>query len=264
MKRIVFVAIMTLAFTTSAALAEIDLPIGLLDSTTVPLLTVLSPNGGEEWKVGETYPIRIRLAQPAGTLGIALYWDDDKWQHTLSFEDFTLKDNVYTWNTTPYLKGVGIYKLVASNSLYEEWEAWWTIPSDYKGKNFKIVAWYISGIHDESDTPFEITGGVFTEIVEEAMNAVPKFALSQNYPNPFNPSTTISYDLPKESFVRLEVYNALGQTIKPLVNESQGAGQYSVVWDGKDDGGREVSAGMYFYHVVADEHQATKKMLLVR
>jgi hypothetical protein len=90
------------------------------------------------------------------------------------------------------------------------------------------------------------------------------FAIHQNYPNPFNPTTTISYDLPKRSQVTLGIYDLLGKQIKTLVNQSQDAGNRIAVWDGTDDLGRPVSAGVYLYQIQAGEFTQTRKMLLLK
>ena len=90
------------------------------------------------------------------------------------------------------------------------------------------------------------------------------FALHGNYPNPFNPTTTISYDLPKWSQVTLGIYDLLGKQIKTLVNQSQDAGNKIAMWDGTDDLGRQVSAGVYLYQIKAGEFTQTRKMLLLK
>ena len=91
-----------------------------------------------------------------------------------------------------------------------------------------------------------------------------EFSLYQNYPNPFNPTTTITYDLPKRSQVTLGIYDLLGKQIKTLVNQSQDAGNRIAVWDGTDDLGRQVSAGVYLYRIQAGEFSQTRKMLLLK
>jgi len=90
------------------------------------------------------------------------------------------------------------------------------------------------------------------------------FALHANYPNPFNPSTTISYDLPERAQVTLDIYDILGKQIKTLVNQSQDAGNNIAVWDGTDEFGRPVSAGVYLYRIKAGEFIQTRKMLLLK
>ena len=84
-------------------------------------------------------------------------------------------------------------------------------------------------------------------------------ALSQNYPNPFNPTTMIRYSLPQRSAVTLVVVNTLGQHIATIVNESQGAGNYEVQFDGTG-----LASGVYFYRLRAGDAVLTKKLLLVR
>ena len=90
------------------------------------------------------------------------------------------------------------------------------------------------------------------------------FVMHQNYPNPFNPTTTISYDLPEQAQVTLGIYDLLGKKIKTLVNQSQNAGNKTAVWDGTDDLGRQVSAGVYLYRIQAGEFTHTRKMLLLK
>ncbi len=77
------------------------------------------------------------------------------------------------------------------------------------------------------------------------------FALYQNYPNPFNPSTTIRYDLPKDSRVTLRIYDALGGEVKTVKDEVEGAGYRSAVWGSVNGEGRSVASGVYFYRIEA-------------
>ena len=89
---------------------------------------------------------------------------------------------------------------------------------------------------------------------------VPKvFALRQNYPNPFNPMTNIEFDLPKSEFVRLIVFNTLGQEVKTLVNETKQAGSYRVDFDASN-----LPSGAYFYRIIAGDFVQTNKMILVK
>jgi len=86
-----------------------------------------------------------------------------------------------------------------------------------------------------------------------------EFELSQNYPNPFNPMTTINYALPKESHVRLIVYNLLGEEVARLVNEQQTAGYKQISWDAST-----AASGIYFYRLQAGEFVLTRKMVLLK
>ncbi len=84
-----------------------------------------------------------------------------------------------------------------------------------------------------------------------------------NHPNPFNPSTTISFNLAQESPVTIEVFNILGQKVKTLMNDMGIPGTNSVVWNGTDDSGKNISSGIYLYRLKTDRQTATKKMLLL-
>ena len=91
-----------------------------------------------------------------------------------------------------------------------------------------------------------------------------QFALYQNYPNPFNPQTTISYDLPEDVHVSVVIYDMIGQVVRDLVESSQEAGEYQITWNATDNAGESVASGLYFAKVIAGDHTATRKMLLLR
>ncbi|MCG3120909.1 MAG: hypothetical protein ALAOOOJD_03804 [bacterium] len=90
------------------------------------------------------------------------------------------------------------------------------------------------------------------------------FALDQNYPNPFNPETRITYSLPKNAHVKIEIFNALGQKVRTLVEVDKAAGSYEILWDGRNDLGQTVGSGIYFYQLRTPEAKLTRRMLLVR
>ncbi|HXG01139.1 MAG TPA: T9SS type A sorting domain-containing protein [Bacteroidota bacterium] len=105
----------------------------------------------------------------------------------------------------------------------------------------------------------------FAEAHSGGIPLVPlSYSLDQNYPNPFNPSTTIRYQLKKRSWVRLEVFNILGQRVRTLVNAEQLTGVRTVEWNGTNDSGVPVASGMYVYRLQAGEFIATRKALLLR
>jgi hypothetical protein len=90
------------------------------------------------------------------------------------------------------------------------------------------------------------------------------YGLDQNYPNPFNASTSISFTLPEPAAVKLEIFNISGQVIMTLKDGIFEAGNYSVIWDGKDKDGNDVAGGIYFYRLKTDTFTETKKMLLLK
>jgi hypothetical protein len=118
------------------------------------------------------------------------------------------------------------------------------------------------------------TGCSIIDAVKEPKSvAVPeRFMLHQNYPNPFNPSTTITFDVLKSSYVELSVYNVLGQKITTLVSKNMNPGtEYAATWDGLNSFGSAVGSGIYFVRMVAHpndgntlEYTASQKLLLLK
>ena len=85
------------------------------------------------------------------------------------------------------------------------------------------------------------------------------FHLFQNYPNPFNPSTTIKYDLPKEGFVSLKIFNILGKKVRTLVSENESAGTYNISFNASD-----LPSGIYFDRLSSGNFAQVKKLLLLK
>ncbi len=86
-----------------------------------------------------------------------------------------------------------------------------------------------------------------------------QYSLSQNFPNPFNPTTTIKFDIAKNTFVNIKIFDILGREIYSLVNEELNAGSYTVDWDATG-----FSGGIYFYRISAGNYTETKKMILAK
>jgi len=86
----------------------------------------------------------------------------------------------------------------------------------------------------------------------------------RNYPNPFNPSTTIRYAVPSASHVTVSVYDTWGRSVRTLAEGYHEEGEYSVVWDGRDQRGEQVSSGVYLCRVVGPQVSSTIRMTLVR
>ena len=123
---------------------------------------------------------------------------------------------------------------------------------------YKVSAIDIAGNESPYTAVSVLTG------VENSGGVPTEFALSQNYPNPFNPSTEIMFAIPKQSNVKVVVYNLRGEEIATLVNQTMSAGNYRAVWNGRTDDGRSVASGVYFYHLQADGFTATTKMTLLK
>jgi hypothetical protein len=90
------------------------------------------------------------------------------------------------------------------------------------------------------------------------------FSLKQNRPNPFDATTVIGFDVPEKRHVSLTVFDARGRTVKVLTDEAYGPGRHSTVWDGTDESGNVVAAGVYFVRMGAGDFRAMKKVMLLR
>jgi len=103
------------------------------------------------------------------------------------------------------------------------------------------------------------TTGTHVDVEEESIVLPSKYELMANYPNPFNPTTNIQFALPANSNVKLTVVNALGQVVAELVNGELSAGIHDVSWNATN-----MTSGIYFYTIQADNFVQTRKMLLIK
>ncbi len=90
------------------------------------------------------------------------------------------------------------------------------------------------------------------------------YRLEKNYPNPFNPSTTIKYSLGAAGFTEVTVYNIQGQIVNRLVNEQQTAGDYSVVWNGRNSNGQQVTSGVYILNLRSGDFVKSQRMTFLK
>ncbi len=128
------------------------------------------------------------------------------------------------------------------------------------GDSVKYSKWY------EGSTFYPFTWTDITNLKNDVIQP-PTYLINQNYPNPFNPSTTINYQIPSEKFVRLKVYDVLGNEVATLVNEEKHAGNYEVKFDAS-----KLASGIYFYQLRASDPSTgsgqgfveTKKMILIK
>jgi Secretion system C-terminal sorting domain len=128
------------------------------------------------------------------------------------------------------------------------------------------IAWdYILDFHDSFGREYDFFGreiNVFYSTITEVGKKdeiISEHLLMQNYPNPFNPITTISYSIPRSNFVKLSVYNLLGEEISNLVKEAQKVGSYKVNFNAS-----ALTSGVYFYTLQTDDFVETKKLILIK
>ena len=103
-----------------------------------------------------------------------------------------------------------------------------------------------------------------TAIVETQTVLPEHFSLGQNAPNPFNSSTIIPYEIATGAAAELAIYNVAGQRVRTFVLGYQSPGEYRIVWDGRDDTGRELGSGVYLYALKTGAEAAWRKAILVK
>jgi hypothetical protein len=139
--------------------------------------------------------------------------------------------------------------------------------SDYAKYPFRIRFLFVSDEYSFHWMPLDgwYIDNVKISILESANSAdtyvqLPTaFSLAQNYPNPFNPSTTIKFELPKSSVVRLSVYDMLGREVSVLVNETRDAGVHEVRFDASG-----LSSGVCLYRLQAEDFVQSRKLIILR
>ena len=151
---------------------------------------------------------------------------------------------------------IGIFGIVTTTSL--------TTYSWFNGTNkFPLFQITNSAITTLAGTTYgkmvTITNSQPVGISQISTEVPSEYMLNQNYPNPFNPSTKISFEIPKEGFVNLTIFDNLGREVKNLVNEKLNAGAYETNFDASG-----LTSGIYFYRISAGNFVSVKKMTLIK
>jgi hypothetical protein len=151
------------------------------------------------------------------------------------------------------------HKLADSNGKLPSQYAASSSDSHPNANATKLVApQFVTEIFDAA-IAYESTG-----IQQRESQTPSSFILHQNFPNPFNPETYISYQIPKESYVTLRIFNLVGKEVKILVNETKQPGYYTIQWDGRDNNGNGVVSEIYLYQLQAGSFACMKKMALMK
>ncbi len=209
---------------------------GTWPDTAPPIVTTLSPDGGEEYSTGENVTISWTADDNAGVTSIDILLSIDggmTWDETIV--EGTVNAGAYTW--------------VASDGASSECR-------------IRVIARDAAGLaaYDDSDADFSkgsATGGPDSPDIRD-------YYLAQNVPNPFNPVTTVRFGLPVSSSVSLRIYDAAGRLVRVLIEDHLEAGHHETVWDGLDRVGRPVASGVYFCRLATNAFAEEKKMILLR
>ena len=204
---------------------------------------IYTENGGQSWQIIFTDSLPIS----------DLFFLDNNY-------GWIIISNVY-WTQNQYISDFHPTYLFYTSNGGQNWEEYFTIPSPsinaitftdmntgwVVGSNGAILKTNSGGITAIEDKPEQIT------ISPE------NFQLSQNYPNPFNPTTTIEFSIPKTEFVKLKIYNLLGQEVAALVSDKLPPGNYKYTWDAS-----AFASGIYYYKIEAEKYTKTRKLILLK
>lgn len=173
------------------------------------------------------------------------------------------------WNHSPqldYLTNYAVYrgssdfgpftKVATLSASATNWVDWEYVSGKMTTVYYKMVA--VNGNRESEFTP------TLSMKVNPAKEGNPEsskleFALLQNYPNPFNPSTTITFSIPNQELVILQVYDSLGKEVAELISEVKDAGKYKINFNAEN-----LPSGIYFYTINVGQHKSTKKFLLIK
>ena len=109
-----------------------------------------------------------------------------------------------------------------------------------------------------------VSTGSNVSTVNENILMPNQFRVYDAYPNPFNPVTTLRYQLPEANMVTVTIYDMAGREVKNLIDQQQGQGLHNIKWNGTNNLGKAVSAGIYLYQVQSGMYNQTNKMILLK
>jgi len=215
--------------------------IGNTLSATIPLPTIETDFTIELAFGSTTEALPVELTSFVGTAkgnSVELVWKTASELNNDRFEVERSRDNI-TFTKIGFVRGSG---------------------TTTEAKEYRFVDEGVSGLLYYRLKQVDFDGAfAYSPVVEVRVAPPTEFALEQNYPNPFNPTTTIRYQLPVTSDVKLEVYDVLGKKVATLVSGRQEAGIYTYTLNAST-----LSSGVYFYRLQAGRFVETKKMMLVK
>ena len=170
--------------------------------------------------------------------------------------------NILTFNTSGfYAFAPGTYRLATLRWNRVDSTVLATMTFRVPTEQFPTTV-FDSTVNIVYNTSWNVTnppGGVVVTVLNNSGVIPTVYNLYQNYPNPFNPNTTIKFDIPKQSYTKLIIYDLLGREVTKLVDERLDAGSYDITWDAAN-----YASGTYIYKIEAGNYTSVKKMILVK
>lgn len=229
---------------------------------------------GQTWRVGSSN-IRVTFtSNPAGKLTLIAQSPADSANPNISnangYQAMTTTSvgggiaiglNILTFNTS------GFYGFVGSTTPYRIGRIKFKFTQPFYADTMKFrnpPAQYPTVVYDSLvqlvyNTSYQTQDPIITGIEEPNAYLPKEFQLYQNYPNPFNPITSIKFDIPKSTFVKIRMYDMLGKEVADLVNQDMEPGRYEVNWDGTN-----YASGVYFYRIETKDFTKVMKMILLK
>jgi hypothetical protein len=262
----------------------------VLEGPTGPGITVVSPNGGELWAIGQSQIIQWTWTDAIATVDIELSRNSGLSWETLS--SGLANTGSFMWSPTgPVSVNCAVRVTAPGENVSDTSNAPFCLYQPLTWIDMSITSGECAvGEYDYLDVNLNCSGleaGEYLANIVIAHNAsgddvvlpvtlhvlsggtgageIPAMLLLKgNFPNPFNPKTTIRFALPDEKAVKLEVFDVNGRKVATLLDENLGAGEHHVVWDGSDSAGRSLPSGLYFYRLDTGLERRTSKMLMLK
>jgi hypothetical protein len=216
-----------------------------------------------------TYDVNNNLIEVLGQS-----WNGSDWiNSSKSTYSYDINNNMIehlgqSWDGSNWVNiSKGAYTYEVNNLIEELMQEWdgsnWLNDWKYKytyDMNNNTIEWLYQDWDGSSWVNHEkLTYSYIPTDVNEFTGEIKTYSLSSNFPNPFNPTTTIKYQIPEMNFVKVKVYDILGNEIETLVNEEKPAGAYEITWSAAN-----LPSGVYFYRIQAEEFMQTRKMVLLK
>ena len=241
---------------TANAIFEIEPEGWLSDDEPMAFIDILDP-GSENWHVMITQPYPIQAGHTYEIIFMAEVYEDKE----IGLDIQATAQNeagewpVHYWQSVPLSSDQIVYGPYSFECGVDDPSTEFKLALSANAEQVYLDA--ISVI-DTSWEPDETAIDVGEEIQR------PHCFLYQNHPNPFNSSTQIQFSLSEESPINLSLYNIQGQLVKKLVDEHTAAGFYSVLWNGENEAGNQVSSGIYIYRLTTASSVLTRRLLFLR
>jgi hypothetical protein len=252
-------------------------PYRTLSSGIVSYMVTATVPAGQVWKVGN-FNLRITYGpNPAGCLTVHADNPVDSALTGLTGGIYTsytttafasppgISLNLLTLQTQGFLNlPAGTYKLGhlrfnVTGSFLADTLSFRTPPMSPTSVVYDSTKKCAYGGSTSDSSRFTIISPVITEIEGNISTIPAEYQLFQNYPNPFNPTTTIKYDVPKTSLVKIRVYDVTGKMVSELVNQQMEAVSYEINWNGS-----EYASGVYFYKIETKDFTKVMRMVLIK